>query len=276
MLPTYNGEQYLAEAIKSCLNQTYKNLEIIIVDDGSTDSTPKICQEFCEKDSRVIYHRNKTNKKLPASLNVGFAKTTGPLLTWTSDDNAYKPQAVETMVEFLKKNPDIDMVYANYDVINEKGSVLYTEFVSKSNEMLRKNLIGPCFLYRREMYEKLGNYDEALFLAEDYDYWLRAYVNCQIEPLNQNLYLYRYHPQSLTFKRHKYALLNTQKALLKIAKSKYATKEQKTDAYLSIFHYAKKRKDIFQVFYYLIILLCSPSVLQKLIIKKTINRLTRS
>lgn len=110
VLPTYNGERYIRASIESILNQTYKDWELIIVNDASIDSTIDIVNEYVQRDSRIRVITNSTNKKLPESLNIGFESTSGEYLTWTSDDNMYKPKAIEFMVNHLDNHSDVDMV----------------------------------------------------------------------------------------------------------------------------------------------------------------------
>src|SRR6516162_6752271 len=97
VLPTFNGARYLREAIESCLHQSYPNWELILVDDASTDETPSIIADYLARDRRVTSLRNPVNRKLPGSLNAGFAQARGELLTWTSDDNCYRPHALNEM-----------------------------------------------------------------------------------------------------------------------------------------------------------------------------------
>jgi len=111
VLPTYNGERYLRRAIESCLEQTHQNIELVVVDDCSTDSTPEIIQSFA--DPRLVYLRNQRNQGLPRGLNIGFARTTGQYLSWTSDDNEYAPTAIEEMLRALRDSPDGEFVYAD-------------------------------------------------------------------------------------------------------------------------------------------------------------------
>ena len=101
ILPVYNGEKYLSQSISSCLNQTYTNLELIIVNDCSNDTTLAIANSYAEIDSRVIIVNNKENKKLPASLNIGHQIAKGDYITWTSDDNIYELNAMEILLEVL-------------------------------------------------------------------------------------------------------------------------------------------------------------------------------
>jgi len=196
VLPTYNGAKYLRQSIDSCLNQTYENIELVIVDDGSLDETPQIIRSY--QDQRIKYIRHGKNKRLPHALNTGFAKATGEFLTWTSDDNSYTEDAIESMAVLLHQNDKIDFVYANYYVINEDGAFLHPVNVGSSKNIKEGNCIGPCFLYRRKVYEALGGYNSEAFLAEDYEYWIRVFKRFRMEKLDKFIYWHRLHPQSLT------------------------------------------------------------------------------
>ncbi|MBU7008191.1 glycosyltransferase family 2 protein [Phosphitispora fastidiosa] len=214
VLPTYNGERYLAQSIESCLSQTYLNWELIIVDDASTDNTPNIILRYVNSDTRIFYKKHNTNRKLPAALNTGFKTARGTYLTWTSDDNCYCREAIATMVEYLECNPNTDMVYADYNIIDDRSNMLEYVRVGMPEDLWKANCVGACFLYKRIIYDKLGGYAEELFLAEDYDYWLRASIAFKLEPLHQLLYLYRVHGSSLTSKERKGSiLLATEKTL---------------------------------------------------------------
>ena len=104
VLPCYNGEKYLRESINSIIKQTYQDWELIIVDDCSVDRSLEIAYEYMKNDSRIKVIHNESNCKLPCSLNIGFANATGELLSWTSDDNIYYPEALEIMVDALTKS----------------------------------------------------------------------------------------------------------------------------------------------------------------------------
>ena len=123
VLPTYNGEQYIRESIDSVISQTYKNWELIVVDDCSKDNTSKIVEEYVNKDKRIRLIKNDINQKLPASLNIGFSYANGEYYTWTSDDNKYKPDAIQTMVNTLEKDNSCILVSANLDYIDSFGNI---------------------------------------------------------------------------------------------------------------------------------------------------------
>ena len=198
ILPTYNGSAYLRESIDSCLAQTYSNCELIVVDDCSTDATPDIIASYVAKDSRIRSLRHSTNRKLPAALNTGHAAATGSYLTWTSDDNRYLPNAVEEMTRFLAEHPTVGVVYADCAMIDDKGQHVRNYPAQPASQLAYMNALFACFMYRRALYETVGGYDADLFLAEDWEFWLRAARHFELAPLHKVLYEYRWHDQSLT------------------------------------------------------------------------------
>lgn len=207
ILPTYNSTKYIQQSIDSCLNQTYKNIELIVIDDGSFNDIKKIIQSY--DDDRIIYLRHKENLGLANALNTGFSNVNGEYLTWTSDDNFYDPGAIEIMAEALEKNPEIDFIYANYYTIDGRGKKLKSINVGSVKTLDRYNCIGPCFLYRRRVYEKIGGYNPIFFLAEDYEYWLRIRKQFKMQKLNKFLYFYREHNTRLTT-HYKIAIIEEQ------------------------------------------------------------------
>lgn len=200
VMPVYNGERYLREAVESVIAQEFTDWELIFVDDCSTDRSPAIMEQYRAKDERIRVIHNETNQKLPRSLNIGFAQARGNYFTWTSDDNRYKPQALGEMLAYLETHREIGLVYADMDYIDECGDK--TGFFSRSEEELYScNCVGACFLYQREAAQKVGEYDANMFLVEDYDYWIRFAKDYPIGHLQQCLYEYRQHGESLTEKR---------------------------------------------------------------------------
>lgn len=197
VLPVYNGEKYLSEAINSCLNQTYQNFELIIVDDYSNDNSLTIAKKYSEKDRRINVISNSENKKLPTTLNVGHHYAKGDFITWTSDDNILKPNFLEHLLGSLIKN-QVDVVYSNYDIITKDSKLKRIHNTGPTEHILFGNKIGASFLYKKELFQKLKGYDESLFLLEDYDFWLRASIKFKFHHLNESLYQYRLHSDSLT------------------------------------------------------------------------------
>lgn len=228
VLPVYNGEHTLNLAIDSIISQTYSNLELIIVNDCSTDGTEGIIKKYAEIDSRIVIINNSANLKLPNSLNIGFEHATGDYLTWTSDDNIYKEDAIQKMIAFLQRDKNIDMVYADYTQIDEEGKVLDSLVLSNIDMLPFGNMIGACFLYKRDIAELVGKYDSDTFLAEDYDYWIRMWKIGNIVHLNENLYYYRRHAGSLTETKQDLIQLQTYKVLEKHFLFLYSTLSSET------------------------------------------------
>lgn len=200
ILPTYNGSRYIRKSIESCLAQTFKNFELIIVNDCSTDTTPDIITEYSLKDSRVVIINNEFNKKLPLSLNTGFEKAKGKYFTWTSDDNFYAPEALEKMVNVLESKPSVDLVYTDYYIIDENDKITGTRTFGNVYDSFFKWLgAGACFLYKREIHFANNGYNPAAFLIEDYDFFVRAFTKFNFYYLQTpDLYYYREHSASLT------------------------------------------------------------------------------
>lgn len=201
VMPVYNGARYLAGALDSIFAQSFTDFELIVVDDCSSDATPQILADYASRHANMRVITNAQNKKLPASLNIGFAQAQGELLSWTSDDNELAPNMLERLYS-ASRTSDADIYYANFNIIDEDGKPRGKGRADPARELVFGNAIGCCFLYRREVDAALGGYDENLFGVEDYDFWLRAYEKSfRFEPINEELYSYRRHAGSLTDKR---------------------------------------------------------------------------
>lgn len=201
VLPVYNGEKYLEQALDSIIGQTYQEWELIVVNDCSNDGTSEILESYKNKDTRICIIENETNQKLPSSLNIGFEQASGEYLTWTSDDNLYMSSALEIMSQYLDENQDIDFVYTNFMGIDENGDDIGIYHQLEPQQMLFKNCVGASFLYRRKIFDVLGGYDPQWFLVEDYEYWMRVYQHFQMKHLDEVVYKYRFHSDSLTTTR---------------------------------------------------------------------------
>lgn len=198
VMPVYNGERYLRESIDSIIAQSYKNWELILVDDCSTDSTPDIMRSY--KDPRIKIIRNTTNCKLPQSLNIGFAEASGKYFTWTSDDNIYGENAFMLMADYLDNHEECGLIYTNMYYIDEKGTV-DGESDNPPESLYFNDSVGASFMYRSDAAKATGLYDPEMFLVEDYDYWLRLNKKFEIHRIESTQYYYRRHENSLTEKK---------------------------------------------------------------------------
>lgn len=198
VLPTYNRAYFLKQSIDSCLNQTYQDIELIVINDASTDNTGEVIKSY--NDSRIKYLSLDQNIGQIRALNKGFAVSTGKYLTWTSDDNYYAADAIEKMVDFLSQHPKISLVYTNFFCIDKTGKVFENYEVGAPERLLDYNTIGPCFLYRREVYRVIGDYNVITGLAADYDYWVRVYKQFKMQKIDNFLYYLMVHKDSLTYR----------------------------------------------------------------------------
>ncbi len=198
ILPSYNDADFLPGAIDSVLNQTWKDLELIVVNDGSTDHTKDVLAAYQHDPRVIVIHKN--NEKLPRALNTGFENARGEYLTWTSADNFMLPQMLERLVNTLDSSPDIALVYADWQVIDDAGDILgVVKTLDYDHHLLmRVNYINACFLYRRECQETIGLYDPQYSLAEDWEYWWRISQHFTMQRVPEVLYQYRVHKGSLS------------------------------------------------------------------------------
>ena len=218
VLPVYNGAKYLRESIDSILAQTYPNWELLILDDCSTDESPAIAQEYERKDPRIHYHRNAQNLRLPRNLNRGFSLAKGDYLTWTSDDNRYRPTALERMYIALKTSPDAQFAFASCRIIDGEGREVEYIMVDQGSkkQIVGSDSVGACFMYTRKAYEAVGDYDPDLVLVEDFDYWQRIFMRFDTVAIEDILYDYRWHDGALTSTMRKDQFnTNLEKMLLK-------------------------------------------------------------
>ncbi len=198
VLPTYNQAQFLPDALDSILRQTWKDYELIVVNDGSTDETPDILNNYQARYGFTLIHQE--NQKLPRALNTGFRRAKGHYLTWTSSDNMMGATMLTTLVATLDHHPAIGMVYADWDVIDKEGKTLGTvnTFDYDRHLLMRINYINACFMYRRICQEAVGLYDPDYIYAEDWEYWWRVSTQFKLMRVPKALYKYRVHGASLT------------------------------------------------------------------------------
>ncbi|WP_405369569.1 glycosyltransferase family 2 protein [Nonlabens sp. Asnod2-A12] len=196
ILPLYNGEEFLAQALDSCLNQTIENWELIIVNDYSTDQSLNIATKYQKLDNRIKIIQNEINKQLPYTLNKGFAIAKGDYVTWTSDDNVFKSNYLEVLLKSITQT-ESDFVFSNYDIVNQNNTLIKKQSVGVVRELLFQNIIGPSFLGKASLF-KDNYYDVDLFRIEDYAFWLSNLTKLKCNKIEESVYKYRVHGSSLT------------------------------------------------------------------------------
>ena len=131
VIPVYNSESFLTQCIESVLSQTYKNIEIIVIDDGSTDNSSDILQNYADK----IIILSQENRGLASALNYGIQTMKGNWLKWFSPDDMMYPKAIETLVNTVKNHQDNTIIYSNWDIIDKTGKKLRSFKESNFNKL---------------------------------------------------------------------------------------------------------------------------------------------
>lgn len=196
IIPAYNRADLLPQTIDSVLAQTQPPHEIIVVDDGSTDSTPDVLRGYGE---RIIAIR-QANQGRSAARNAGMARATGDALVLLDSDDLLLPESLERRSSFLDANPEFNVVYGNAAVINGKGQPEGTfgqrRYPSGDvfAQIAQNNFFPPCaYLFRRECLQTVGGFDKAFEPMEDYDFWLRMAAVYRFAYLDEPLCAYRVH-----------------------------------------------------------------------------------
>lgn len=198
VLPTYNQAHYLPLALDSIFDQTFKEFELIVVNDGSTDDTSRVLEEYRARfDFRVV---EQENQGLPRALNAGFAQARGKYYTWTSSDNIMLPTMLEELYSALQGDPSVDVVYADWYTIDEAGNTVarFQTIDFDRHLLLRQNFVHCCFLFNRECMKKIGDYDPNFIYCEDWEFWIRVSQHFKMKRVPRALYKYRVHSGSMT------------------------------------------------------------------------------
>lgn len=222
-IPFFNAEKYLAFAIKSVIAQSYKNWELILIDDGSTDNSLKIAQEFSLKDARIRVICDGKNRKLPYRLNQLILESKGNYIARMDADDIMHPERLERQSNFFKKNTQFDLVSAGLISINSNNQVkgyrkvdkLYSDF---GMPKLSYPIVHPSIMARKSWYER-NYYSEKFPRAEDFELWTRSIVNNDFKmAVMPELLLYYREEGNLSLDK----LVNSYKDTLKIYSQYYS------------------------------------------------------
>jgi glycosyltransferase involved in cell wall biosynthesis len=221
VIPVYNAQEFLEECIKSALNQTYDNIEIIAVDDGSTDHSPEILKRYSDK----IMIITKKNGGTASALNYGINTMTGTWFKWLSADDVLYPNALEEMILESSKveNRENIIFYSNYDIINSDGNMVekFTEPNYNQLDTFQQGVVlldhyfgnGTTSLIHRSAIQRYGAFNETIGYKEDYEFWLRYCVlhKCRLHLIPKTLAKYRVHQKQLTKEKVSISLAQTNK-----------------------------------------------------------------
>lgn len=182
--PSFNQARYLEETIQSVLRQDYPRLEYIIVDGGSTDGSVGIIERYADK---LTWWVSEKDKGQTDAINKGFNRANGAILAWLNSDDTYEPGAISAAVEYLYKNPEVGMVYADCNFIDEDSKVIGKFGATQTDYgRLRQGYVHipqQTMFFRASLWQEVGPLDPSFFFAMDYDLWTRIAARSKIQYL---------------------------------------------------------------------------------------------
>lgn len=200
VMPVKNGEKFLANTIESLQKQSVDDIEIIVINDHSTDNTPQIVKKMANADKRIIYHDLSNAIGASAGRNAGTELARGEIILPSDADDPSYPDRAKISVEELKKN-NADIFYGNLMRKYENGKQELRHFQPYDDKLLRIINIIPntASAYKKEVFDKIGGYDKSLKVGEDYDFWLSAQDNgFKFTSLDKPVTYYSMHAGQLT------------------------------------------------------------------------------
>ncbi len=218
LLPVYNGEGYLAEAIESILQQTLRDFEFLIINDGSTDHSLEIVSHY--KDSR-LHIVSRSNKGLIATLNEGIELAKAPLIARMDQDDISKPDRLSKQVGDMERHPETILLGSGAQIIDSTGAIIGARAILNGSTLLQRALavtnpfVHGSVVFRKEAAVLAGGYREAAYLTEDYDLWSRLTQQGEVNNYSEYLYYWRVNPTGMSFTGNK----DQKKASMRLANS---------------------------------------------------------
>lgn len=232
-MAVWNSEKYLVEAIESVLNQTFRDFELIVINDGSIDNSSNILKKYADKDNRVVLVERE-NKGLTKSLNEGCRLAKGKYIARMDADDISIEDRLLKQYEFLERNADVVMVGSEVEIIDEQGLELGPRGTVLDSHNIRKRLLlgdgstltHPVIMARRDAMKKIGYYDEEFTTSQDLDLFLKITEVGSAVNLSETLLLYRQHKQSVNSTKNetwsKFKRLAVKNTIERIGAEQYA------------------------------------------------------
>lgn len=241
VIPVYNGSDFISEAIKSAINQTYKNLEILVINDGSNDNfkTEKICKSYGNK----IKYFYKENGGVASALNLGINESRGKYFSWLSHDDLYNPDKIKKQIDFIQNTPNTKIVSSDFAILNQETQNVKNRKINniktfKSARDVIENWLDFCtFLIEKEAFIKVGLFNSKLKTIQDLDMQFRLVDKFQIFHLNEVLTVRREHSGQGTKTQLRFHLSELDNYIIKVFKRK------------GINFFKKKNESIFSAFF---------------------------
>lgn len=194
LMPAYNSEKYIAEAIESVLNQTFSDFEFIIINDGSTDGTSQIVKEYAKQDKRIKFVNHSKNKGIVGVLNEGLDLATGEYIARMDSDDISLPTRFEKQIDYMDKHPECGVLGTWFQIFgNINGVVKHPERIKLLNLLVNEHVGHPTVMLRKSVIDKYDfRYNWDYRCAEDFELWSRMVLVTEIHNLPEVLLRYRW------------------------------------------------------------------------------------
>jgi len=207
VMPVYNGRQYLSEAVESILDQTFRDFEFVIIDDGSTDGSLDVLQTYAQRDRRIRII-SRPNTGLVGALNDGLAEAKGTLIVRMDADDISLPERLARQVHYMECNPDCVAAGSSHYIITSRGETIGEMMAETAADRISLMLLEglsvlahPATIIRADALRRVGGYRAEFVHAEDYDLWLRLDEIGELGNLPETLFKYRWHFESICQKQ---------------------------------------------------------------------------
>jgi len=207
IMPVYNAEAYLHEAIESILNQTFADFEFIIIDDCSTDESYEIIKKYAKLDRRIVVLRNYENLKLSKTLNKAIKISKGKYVARMDADDISMPDRLKKQFDYMENNSEIGISGGTMQIIDFEGKVTGKRKYHMKDKDIRKNIFRyspfshPLIIIRKAVLSKAGFYNQDYNPAEDYEFYFRVGKYAKFGNLEDFLLKYRVHKNSMTISK---------------------------------------------------------------------------
>lgn len=244
IMTSHNSQAYLARAMKSVINQSWTEWQLILVDDGSTDATLSTARRLAARDARITVHSQSHLGRVPA-LTTAMTAASAPLIGWLDSDDELHPDALSETVAFLKKYERQDLVYTDYTVIDSGGREMglgrRCRRAYSKHGLLRHFMTFHFRLFRRELLHRVAPILTWEPFAEDYDFCLRASEVALFGKISKPLYRYRKHRQQLSATHRLQQIQATQKVIQRALDRRGLADQLEVDLELrGIYHIRRK------------------------------------